>query len=81
MHRVSNISNIGQGVITVIVTNRGVQNNCKKGHLRLLNSIRISLVKSSFGFSIKVANITLRDTRPVLKSAVLCWQFWTILLD
>ena len=43
MHRASNILNIGQGAITVIVTNRGCQNNCTKGHSRLLNLIRISL--------------------------------------
>ena len=43
MHRASNISNIGQGTITIIVTNRGGQSNRKKVHSRLLNSIRISL--------------------------------------
>ena len=44
MHRASNISNIGQGTITIIVTNRGGQSNRKKVHSRLLISIRISLV-------------------------------------
>ena len=44
IHRASNFSNIGQGVITIIVTNRGGQSNSKKVHSRLLNSIRISLL-------------------------------------
>ena len=44
MHRASNFSNIGQSVNTIIVTNRGGQSNRKKGHSRLFNSIRISLV-------------------------------------
>ena len=47
MHRASNISNIGQGAITIIVTNRGGHSNRKKVHSRLLNSIRISLVGTS----------------------------------
>ena len=46
MHRASNISNIGQGAITIIVTNRGGHSNRKKVHSRLLNSIRISLIYS-----------------------------------
>ena len=44
MHRASDFSNVGQGAINVIVTNRGGQSNCNKGHSRLFNSIRISLV-------------------------------------
>ena len=43
MHRASNFTNIGQGAITIIVTNRGGQSNRKKGQSRLFNSIRISL--------------------------------------
>ena len=49
MHRASNFSNIGQAAITIIVTNRGGRTNRKKGHSRLLNSIRISLVSRQFG--------------------------------
>ena len=30
--------------ITIFVGNRAIRNNCKRGHSRLLNSIRISLV-------------------------------------
>ena len=44
MHRASNISNIGQGVIIIIVINRGGQSNRKKVHSQLLNSIGISLL-------------------------------------
>ena len=44
MHQASNFSNIVQDAINIIVTNRGGQSNRKKGHLRLFNSIRISLV-------------------------------------
>ena len=44
MHRASNISNVWQGMITIIVTNRGWYSNRKKGHSRFLYSIRISLV-------------------------------------
>ena len=44
MHQASYISNIGQGAIILIVTNQGGQNNREKGHSRLLNLIRISLV-------------------------------------
>ena len=44
MHRASQFSNTGQCAITIIVTNRGGQSNRKKGHSRLFNSIRISLV-------------------------------------
>ena len=46
MHRASNFSNIGQGAITIIVTNRGGRSNRKKGHSQLLNSIRISLTQT-----------------------------------
>ena len=45
--RASNISNIGQGAITIIVTNQGGQSNHKKVHSQLLNSIRVSLVSVS----------------------------------
>ena len=48
MHRASNISNLGQGTITIIITNRGGYSNRKKGHSRLLYSIRISLVAGTF---------------------------------
>ena len=44
MHRASNILNIGQGAIIIIVNNRGGQRHRIKGHSRLFNSIRISLV-------------------------------------
>ena len=44
MHRASNFSNVGQGAINLIVTNRGGQSNRNKGHSRLFNSIRISLL-------------------------------------
>ena len=47
MHRASQFSNTGQCPITIIVTNRGGQCNRKKCHLRLFNSIRISLFPSS----------------------------------
>ena len=46
MHRASNFSNIGQGAITIIVSNQGCQSNRKKGHSRLFYSIRISLLPS-----------------------------------
>ena len=47
MHRASNFTNIGQAAITIIVTNRGGRSNRKKGHSRLLNLIRISLVPTN----------------------------------
>ena len=47
MHQASNFSNIGQGAITIIVTNRGGLSNRKKGHSRLFNLIRISLLSSN----------------------------------
>ena len=50
MHRALNFSNIGQGAITIIVTNRGGQSNHKKGHSRLFNSIRISLLRKHLSF-------------------------------
>ena len=46
MHRASNFSNIGKGTITIIVTIRRGHSNRKKGHSRLFNSIRISLVNT-----------------------------------
>ena len=54
MHRALNISNIGQGAITIIVTNRGGQSNRKKGHSRLFNLIRISLMGSPSGLKVKI---------------------------
>ena len=47
-HQPSRMLNKGRLLITVIITNQVAQSNRKKGRSGLLNSIRISLLKSQF---------------------------------
>ena len=65
MHRASNFSNIGQGAITIIVTNRGGQSNRKKVHSRLLNLIRISLNQAETYSQVQLRFEVLMPMKPV----------------